>query len=160
MDPQTKLENNYHQNKLKFHKILILAPYVSTGAQHLEKGGENCVQKWQIYGKFLKISEMTQDDSRWLQGGSGSFLDHQSSIKNVPIWRFDSVPKTPPRSHMNPQNHHKIHKSLVLAHNIHKDCPLGVARDFSDIYGAKHSPPAWSMGGPKGDFWGLAQKGV
>ena len=44
MDPQTKLKNNYHQNTLKFHRILILAPYVSTGAQHLEKGGENCFQ--------------------------------------------------------------------------------------------------------------------
>ena len=29
---------------------------------------------------------------------------------------------------MNPQHYPKIHKSLVLAHNIHKDCPLGVAR--------------------------------
>ena len=44
MDSQTKLENMYDQNTLKFHKILILAPYVSTGAQHLEKGGENEVQ--------------------------------------------------------------------------------------------------------------------
>ena len=42
MDPQTKLENNYDQTTLKFHKILILAPFVSTGAQPLEKGGENC----------------------------------------------------------------------------------------------------------------------
>ena len=44
MDPQTKLENAYVQNTLKFHKILILAPYVSTGAQHLEKGSENGAQ--------------------------------------------------------------------------------------------------------------------
>ena len=44
MDPQTKLENDYYQNTSKFHKILILAPYVSTGARHLEKGGENGVQ--------------------------------------------------------------------------------------------------------------------
>ena len=36
---------------------------------------------------------------------------------------------------MNPQNHPKIHKSLVLAHNIHKDCPLGVVGGFSqDIW--------------------------
>ena len=53
MDPQTKLENDYVQNTLKFHKILILAPYVSTGARHLEKGGENCVQNV----KFIEIFE-------------------------------------------------------------------------------------------------------
>ena len=44
MDPQTKLENTYDQNILKFHKILILAPYVSTGARPVTKGTENNVQ--------------------------------------------------------------------------------------------------------------------
>ena len=52
MDTQTKLDNFYHRNKLKFHKISILAPYVSTGAQHLEKGGENEVQNDKIMGNF------------------------------------------------------------------------------------------------------------
>ena len=32
MNPQTKLENVYDQNTLKFYKILILVPYVPTGA--------------------------------------------------------------------------------------------------------------------------------
>ena len=41
MDPQTKVENKYDQNTLKLHKILILAPYVSTGARPVTKGGEN-----------------------------------------------------------------------------------------------------------------------
>ena len=58
MDPQTKLENNYVQNTLNFHKILILAPYVSTGARHLEKGGENCVQN----DKFIEIFENLRND--------------------------------------------------------------------------------------------------
>ena len=58
MDPQTKLENDYHQNTLKFHKILILAPYVPTGAQPLEKGGENCVQN----DKFMEIFENIRND--------------------------------------------------------------------------------------------------
>ena len=44
MNLQTKLENDYVQNILKFHKILILAPYVSTGARPVTKGGENEVQ--------------------------------------------------------------------------------------------------------------------
>ena len=36
---------------------------------------------------------------------------------------------------MNPQNHHKIHKYHVLAHNIHKDSHLDVARGlFHDIW--------------------------
>ena len=59
MDPQTKLENAYDQNTLKFHKILILAPYVSTGAQPLEKGGENCVQN----DKFMKHLKNFRNDS-------------------------------------------------------------------------------------------------
>ena len=58
MDPQTKLENNYDQNTLKFYKILILAPYVSTRARHLEKGGENCVQN----DKFIEIFENLRND--------------------------------------------------------------------------------------------------
>ena len=58
MDPQTKLENAYDQNTLKFHKILILAPYVLTGAQHLEKGGENCVQN----DKFIQIFANLRND--------------------------------------------------------------------------------------------------
>ena len=85
------------------------------------------VSKMTILWKILKISEMIQDDLRWIQGGSGSLPDHQSFTKKVSIWRLGDVQKTPPRSHMNPQNHSKIHKSPVLAHNIHKDCPLGVA---------------------------------
>ena len=58
MDPQIKLENNYVQNTLNFHKILILAPYVSTRARHLEKGGENCVQN----DKFIEIFENLRND--------------------------------------------------------------------------------------------------
>ena len=58
MDPQTKLENKYDQNTLKFHKILILAPYVSTGARHLEKGGENCVKN----DKFMFFFENLRND--------------------------------------------------------------------------------------------------
>ena len=54
MGPQTKWENVYDQNTLKFHKILILAPYVATGAQHLEKGGENCVQNDKFMENFDK----------------------------------------------------------------------------------------------------------
>ena len=46
--PQAKLENIYDQNTLKFHKILILAPYVSTGARLVTKGGENEVQNNKI----------------------------------------------------------------------------------------------------------------
>ena len=131
MDPQTKLENVYDQNTLKFHKILTRVPYVSTRAQPVTKGGENEIPNDNFMENF-KISEMIQDDPRWFQGGSGSFSDTQSFTKKVPIWRFGNVPKTPPRSHMNPQNHPKIHKYPVLAHNIHKDCPLGVAKGFSD----------------------------
>ncbi len=58
MDPQIKLENVYPQNTLNFHQILILAPYVSTGAQHLEKGGENCVQN----ANFMEIFENLRND--------------------------------------------------------------------------------------------------
>ena len=55
MDPQIKLENIYPQNTLKFHKILILAPYVSTGAQPVTKGGENCVQNDKFMENFENI---------------------------------------------------------------------------------------------------------
>ena len=61
MDPQTKLENNYDQNTLKFHKILILVPYVSTGAQHLEKGDENGAQN----DKILENFENIRNDPGW-----------------------------------------------------------------------------------------------
>ena len=61
---------------------------------------------------------------------------------------------------MNPQNHPQIYKSLVLAHNIHKDCLLGVAKGFSDIYGAKHSPPSSAQRGPKGNIKVSTQKCV
>ena len=55
MDPQTKLENNYDQNTLKFHKILILAPYVSTGARPVTKGGENEVQNDNFMENFENL---------------------------------------------------------------------------------------------------------
>ena len=54
-DPQTKLENVYDQNTLKFHKILILAPYVSTGARPVTKGGENEVQNDKFMENFQNI---------------------------------------------------------------------------------------------------------
>ena len=108
--------------------------------------------------KVLKFPAMTKDDPRWVQGGSESFPDHQSFTNKVTIWRPDTVQKTPPRSHMKPQNHHKIHKYLVLAHNIHKDCLLGVAKGFSDIYGSKHSPPSFAQRGPKGKIKISTQK--
>ena len=63
MDPQTKLENDYVQNALKFHKTLILAPYVSTGARRLTTGGENEVQNEKIL-EISKITEMIQDGPR------------------------------------------------------------------------------------------------
>ena len=63
MDPQTKLENNFDQNTLKFHKIMILVPYVPTGARQLTKGGENAVRN-DKFMFFLKISEIIQDDPR------------------------------------------------------------------------------------------------
>ncbi len=58
MNLQTKLENDYVQNTLKFHKILILVPYVSTGAQPVTKGGENEVQN----DKFMEIFENFRND--------------------------------------------------------------------------------------------------
>ena len=58
MDPKSELENMYPQNTLKFHKILILAPYVSTGAQHLEKDGANDVQN----DKFMEHFENLRND--------------------------------------------------------------------------------------------------
>ena len=60
MDPQTKLENDYDQNTLKFHKMLILAPYVSTGARPVTKGGENEVQN----DKFMEDLEVPRNDPR------------------------------------------------------------------------------------------------
>ena len=58
MNPQTKLENDYDQNTLKFHKILILAPCASTGARRLTKGGENEVQN----DKFMENFENLRND--------------------------------------------------------------------------------------------------
>ena len=71
MDLQTKLENVYHQNILKFHKILIIAPYVSTGAQHLEKGGENEVQN----DKFMENFENLRNDPGSSQMIPGRFRE-------------------------------------------------------------------------------------
>ena len=71
MDPQTKMENMYYQNALKFHKILILAPYVSTGAQHLEKGGENEVQN----DKFMENFENLRNDPGSSQMTPGRFRE-------------------------------------------------------------------------------------
>ncbi len=58
MNPQTKLEYNIAQNTLKFHKILILAPYVSTGTRPVTKGGENEVQN----DKFMENFENLRND--------------------------------------------------------------------------------------------------
>ena len=55
MDLQTKLENADVQNTLTFHKIFIQAPYVSTGARHLEKSGENCVQNVNFMENFENL---------------------------------------------------------------------------------------------------------
>ena len=71
MDPQIKLENEYDQNTLKFHKILILAPYVSAGAQHLEKGGENEVQN----EKFMENFENLRNDPGSSQMTPGRFRE-------------------------------------------------------------------------------------
>ena len=57
MDPQIKLENIYPQNTLKFHKILILAPYVSTGAQPVTKGREN-----EVNNDFMENFENLRND--------------------------------------------------------------------------------------------------
>ena len=59
MNPQTELENIYDQNKLKFHKILILAPYVLTGARPVTKGGGNEVQN----DKFIEHFENIRNDA-------------------------------------------------------------------------------------------------
>ena len=58
MDPQTKLENIDDQNTLNFYKILILALYVSTGAQPVTKGGENEVQN----DNFMEHFEHLKND--------------------------------------------------------------------------------------------------
>ena len=69
MDPQTKLENNYDQNTLKFHKILILAPYGSTGEQPVKKGGEKEVQN----DKFMENFENLRNDPGSSQMTPGRF---------------------------------------------------------------------------------------
>ena len=71
MDLQTKLENAYDQNTLKFHKILILAPYVSTGAQPVTKGGENEVQN----DKFMENFENIRNDPGSSQMTPGRFRE-------------------------------------------------------------------------------------
>ena len=91
--------------------------------------------KWQIYGKLWKSqkwSRIIPYDSREVQE---AFMTTRAPLKRSQSEDLTTSKKHSPRSHMNPQNHPKIHKSLVLAHNIHKDCPLGVARGFShDIW--------------------------
>ena len=66
MDPQTKLENVYDQNTFKFHKILILAPYVSTGARPVTECVENEPQNDIIKKKLKshKLSRMILDKSK------------------------------------------------------------------------------------------------
>ena len=54
MNPQTKLENSYDQHTLKFYKILILAPDVSTGDRPVTKGGETDVQNDKNLENFKK----------------------------------------------------------------------------------------------------------
>ena len=71
MHPQTKMENAYDQNTLKFHQILILALYISTGAQHLEKGGENEVQN----DKFMENFENLRNDPGSSQMIPGRFRE-------------------------------------------------------------------------------------
>ena len=102
--------------------------------------------------KISKTPAMIQNDIRLVREGSGSFPGHQSSIKKVTFLRLDNVLKTPTRSHMNPQNHAKIHKYLVLAHNIHKDCPLGVVGRFIDDTWCEALSFSMVHEGPKGDF--------
>ena len=46
------------KNTLKFYKILILAPYVSTGARQLTKGDENEVRN----DKFMENFENFRND--------------------------------------------------------------------------------------------------
>ena len=70
-ESQTKLENEYDQNKLKFHKILVLAPFVSTGAQHLEKGDETEVQN----DKFMDYFENLRNDPGSSQMTPGRFRE-------------------------------------------------------------------------------------
>ena len=71
MDLQGKLENVYNQNTLKFHKILILAPYVSTGARPVTKGGENEVQN----DKFMENFENLRNDPGSSQMNPGRFRE-------------------------------------------------------------------------------------
>ena len=56
---------------IPFHGILILAPYVSTGAQHLEKGGENEVQN----DKSIEIFENLRNDPGSSQMIPGRFRE-------------------------------------------------------------------------------------
>ena len=71
MDPQIKLENDYVQNALNFHKILIIVPYVSTRAQHLEKGSENEVQN----DNFMENFENLRNDPGSSQMIPGRFRE-------------------------------------------------------------------------------------
>ena len=94
----------------------------------------------------------------WCEALSFIICSEGSFIKKVPIWRFDSVPKTLPRSHMDPQNHPKLHKSLVLAHNINKDCLLGVVRSFSDDIWCEALSFIICSEGPEGENQGFNAK--
>ena len=47
------MKNVYNQNTLKNYKIIILAPYVPTGARQLTNGGENEVRN----DKFMEHLE-------------------------------------------------------------------------------------------------------
>ena len=52
----------------------------------------------------------------------------------------------------------KIHKSLVLAHNIHKDCLLGVVRGFSDDIWCEALSSIICSEGPEGENQGFNAK--
>ena len=100
---------------------------------------------------------MILNDSRKVQG---AFLATKASLKRSQSEDLVTSKKHPVEAIGTHKIIPKIHKSLVLAHNIHKDCLLGVVDDFSDIYGAKHSPPSSAQRGPKGKIKVSTQKYV
>jgi len=60
---------------------------------------------------------------------------------------------------MSPQNHPKIHKSLVLPHNIHKDCPLDVVEwGFIDDIWCEALSFIIGSEGPEGENQGFNAK--
>ena len=59
---------------------------------------------------------------------------------------------------MNAQNHPKIQKSPVLAHNIHKDCPLGVVKGFSEDIWCEALSFIICSEGPEGENQGFNAK--